>query len=144
MGCRVLLVDDNPDLLSVLFDFVKARGLAVKEIAYSSETLEAIISSLTAYHFDEISVDFFDGTLVRNGTVIELSTTESRLLRYLISRRGIVVSRKTLLTEVWAYRATNTRTVDVHISGLRQKIEESPSRPRHILTIRGQGYVFRD
>jgi len=72
-----------------------------------------------------------------------LSERESRLLRYFIEHKGEIITRETLLQEVWGYQAVPlTRTVDVHIVWLRQKIEEDPRNPRHILTVHGQGYRF--
>ena len=66
---------------------------------------------------------------------------EFEVLRILVARRGEVVSRKTLLEEVWGgVRYRDPRTVDVHIRWLREKIEENPSRPRRILTVHGIGY----
>jgi two-component system alkaline phosphatase synthesis response regulator PhoP len=65
------------------------------------------------------------------------------LLRYLIEHPGATISRDELLNEVWGYNTlTTTRTVDVHISLLRQKIEEDPRHPKSIVTIHGFGYKF--
>jgi two-component system alkaline phosphatase synthesis response regulator PhoP len=65
------------------------------------------------------------------------------LLRYLISHRGKTLSRDEILKEVWNYETTTfTRTVDVHIASLRQKLEEDPKRPQWILTVPGLGYRF--
>lgn len=65
------------------------------------------------------------------------------LLRHLIENRGIVQSRDALLRAVWNYDAgLNTRTLDVHIAWLRQKVEKDPSQPTHIVTVRGLGYKF--
>ena len=69
--------------------------------------------------------------------------TEFKLLRYMIEHPGATVSRDELLNEVWGYNSlTTTRTVDVHISSLRQKIEEDPRHPKSIVTIHGFGYKF--
>ena len=68
---------------------------------------------------------------------------ETRLLRYLVERRGTVLSRDELLQEVWGYKSIPlTRTVDVHIAWLRQKIEEDAKNPKYIVTVHGQGYRF--
>ena len=75
--------------------------------------------------------------------VIELSSKEFRLLRYLIEHRGVSLSREELLKNVWGYDSTPlTRTVDVHIAWLRQKLETNPRNPQWILTVHGMGYKF--
>jgi len=72
-----------------------------------------------------------------------LSAKEFQLLRYLIDHKGETLSREILLQEVWDYASTPyTRTVDVHIAWLRQKIEDDPKQPRWILTVHGMGYKF--
>jgi two-component system, OmpR family, alkaline phosphatase synthesis response regulator PhoP len=98
---------------------------------------------LEIYRFGDISVDFKRTEVLRNGRVLELSAREFRLLRYLIERRGVTISRDDLLNEVWGYDAMpTTRTVDVHVGQLRQKIERNPRDPQYILTIYGFGYKF--
>jgi DNA-binding response OmpR family regulator len=65
------------------------------------------------------------------------------MLRYFVAHRGAVVSREALLNAVWGYTsAPNTRTVDAHIVKLRQKIEDDPHTPRHLLTMHGISYKF--
>jgi DNA-binding response OmpR family regulator len=69
--------------------------------------------------------------------------TEYKLLSYMIRNREAVLSRNELLDEVWGYNAMpSTRTVDVHVAGLRQKLEPTPRCPRYILTLHGLGYKF--
>ena len=92
--------------------------------------------------FGAVAVDFTTGAAVRDGRLLSLSAKELQLLRYLAARAGATVSRGELLTNVWGYQSTGTRTVDVHIAGIRQKLEDDPRRPRHILTVRGKGYRF--
>jgi two-component system alkaline phosphatase synthesis response regulator PhoP len=95
------------------------------------------------FRFGDISVDFKRAEVVRNNESIELSAMEFKLLQYLIENRGPVHSRDHLLNEVWGYDAMpSTRTVDVHIAWLRQKLEENPRRPRFIQTVHGFGYKF--
>jgi len=95
------------------------------------------------FSFGGIHVDFDRQTLTRNEQAVRLSSFESELLRLLVMMRGEPVSRQTILTEVWGYDfPPDTRTVDNHIVRLRQKIEEDPHRPRHILTAHGKGYKF--
>jgi len=88
-------------------------------------------------------VDLAKGRVMRNGELVGIPAKEMELLRYLIAHRGATVSRDELLREVWNYQSQLTRTVDVHIAGLRQKVEENPEQPNYILTVRGRGYLFR-
>lgn len=89
----------------------------------------------------EVEVDPERRTAVREGEAIDLSPQEFDLLLCLARHQGRVVSRATLLTEAWGYRnPVPTRTVDTHVFTLRAKIEDDPSRPRHILTVRKAGY----
>ncbi len=98
---------------------------------------------IQAWDFEDISVDFTKARLIRKGKQIDLSERECRLLQHLIESRGEVVTRDELLEEVWGYEAPPmTRTVDVHISWLRQKLEDDPANPRFIVTVHGQGYRF--
>jgi two-component system alkaline phosphatase synthesis response regulator PhoP len=95
------------------------------------------------YEFGDVTVDFRKAEVVRNGTTVELSAREFQLLRYFIENRGNVLSRDELLNNVWGYDAMpSTRTVDVHVAWLRQKIEANPKHPEYIRTIHGMGYKF--
>jgi DNA-binding response OmpR family regulator len=77
----------------------------------------------------------------KDGKVIYLSAQEFHLLHYLMDRRGHTVSRAELLRAVWGYdTSTYSRTVDVHVFSLRQKLEEDPGRPSLITTVSGVGY----
>ena len=79
----------------------------------------------------------------RDGDKIELSAKEFQLLRYFVEHREATLSRDELLNEVWGYDAMpTTRTVDVHVAWLRQKLEPNPRRPQFILTVHGMGYKF--
>jgi two-component system, OmpR family, alkaline phosphatase synthesis response regulator PhoP len=98
---------------------------------------------LKTFEFDGVHVDFGKAELSRKGETVALSERECRLLQHLIESDGEVVSRDELLQEVWGYsEAPMTRTVDVHIAWLRQKVEEDPANPRFIVTVHGQGYRF--
>jgi two-component system alkaline phosphatase synthesis response regulator PhoP len=95
------------------------------------------------YSFGMIHADFRRAEVTREGERLELSAREFKLLRYLIEHRGATISRDELLNEVWGYNAMpSTRTVDVHIAWLRQKLEPNPHYPQFILTIHGLGYKF--
>lgn len=93
--------------------------------------------------FADVSVDFKAYKAERKHQPLELSAREYRLLRYLVAKQGMVVTRDELLDEVWGYSGYSaTRTVDNHIARLRQKIEDNIESPRHILTVHGVGYKF--
>jgi DNA-binding response OmpR family regulator len=86
-------------------------------------------------------VDFKRHQLSRDGELMEVSAKELELLRYVVLHRGEVVSRDSLLTEVWGHqREVATRTVDNFIVRLRKKIEADPADPRYLITVHGSGY----
>ncbi len=90
-----------------------------------------------------LRIDLRGTEVTRNGSVINLSAREFQLLRYLVEHRGATLSRDEILKEVWGYSAeTFTRTVDVHVASLRQKLEDNPKQPQMILTVSGLGYKF--
>jgi two-component system alkaline phosphatase synthesis response regulator PhoP len=98
---------------------------------------------LSRFSFGVIEADFQQAEIRKNGQPLLLAQKEFQLLQYLVERRGLVVSREDILRDVWAYSSeASTRTIDVHIAWLRQKIEDNTSYPRHIHTIRGKGYRF--
>lgn len=100
-------------------------------------------SGLSAGHFGPFSADFRRAELTRNGQPVPLSAKEFQLLQYFLEHRGEAVSREELLREVWEYNSsTYSRTVDVHVAWLRQKIEDDPKQPRWIVTVHGIGYKF--
>ena len=94
-------------------------------------------------HFGSIRIDRKGTAVTRDGEPLDLSAREFQLLRYFVDHPGTTLSREELLTQVWGYSAsTFTRTVDVHIASLRQKLEADPRQPRHILTVQRLGYKF--
>jgi len=95
------------------------------------------------YHFHDLRVDFRRAEVLKGGEPLELSAREFQLLKYFIEHRGATLTREELLNEVWGYNAMpSTRTVDVHVAWLRQKIEPNPRHPQYILTVHGMGYKF--
>ncbi|MGH2562568.1 MAG: response regulator [Thermomicrobiales bacterium] len=91
----------------------------------------------------ELSIDVPRRQVSLNGQVVALKPKEFDLLAYLAKHAGIVLSRDALLREVWGYDfPIDTRTVDVHVRWLRQKLETEPSQPKRIETVRGHGYRF--
>ena len=100
-------------------------------------------NGLDTFRFGEVSIDFKRAAVVKKNEAIDLSAMEFKLLQFLIENRGHVHSRDHLLDEVWGYDAMpSTRTVDVHIAWLRQKLEENPRHPSFIQTVHGLGYKF--
>ena len=93
--------------------------------------------------FGKVRIDFRSTEVTRNGELLNLSAKEFQLLRYFIEHDNETLARETLLQRVWGYQSTpSTRTVDVHVAWLRQKIEDDPKNPRWILTVHGMGYKF--
>jgi two-component system alkaline phosphatase synthesis response regulator PhoP len=102
------------------------------------------VAQTGALDFGSIHVDLVGTEATRDGKVVNLSAREFQLLRYFIEHRGATLSREDLLKQVWGYSADMyTRTVDVHVASLRQKLEEDPKQPRFILTVQGLGYKFK-
>jgi two-component system alkaline phosphatase synthesis response regulator PhoP len=100
-------------------------------------------TSVERYQFGVVLVDARKAEVSKDGALVELSAKEFHLLRYFIEHRGATISREELLQEVWGYHATPfTRTVDVHVAWLRQKLEPNPRMPQYILTVHGLGYKF--
>jgi two-component system alkaline phosphatase synthesis response regulator PhoP len=95
------------------------------------------------FAFADVRIHLRTRLVHRAGVEVRLTRKEFDLLRYLVEHRGEVVTRDRLLDEVWGYEQfPTTRTVDTHVLRLRQKFEPDPERPRHILTVHGQGYRF--
>lgn len=100
-------------------------------------------SSPENFSFGDVTVNFKRAEVTKNNEAIELSAIEFKLLQFLVENRGAVHSRDKLLDEVWGYDAMpTTRTVDVHIAWLRQKLETNPKHPQFIQTVHGLGYKF--
>ena len=96
------------------------------------------------FDFGSIHVDLLGTEATRDGRVVNLSAREFQLLRYFIEHRSATLSREELLKQVWGYSVDMyTRTVDVHVASLRQKLENDPKQPKHILTVQGIGYKFK-
>jgi two-component system alkaline phosphatase synthesis response regulator PhoP len=96
------------------------------------------------YEFGQVRVDVRGTEVVRGGKDVNLSAREFQLLRFFLENQGTTLTREDLLTRVWGYNAsTFTRTVDVHVASLRQKLEDDPRQPRFFVTVQGIGYKFR-
>jgi len=94
--------------------------------------------------FGDVIADFAKMEFSKGDLPVSLAAKEAELLRLLINHRGRTLARDYILKQVWKEQPHITaRTVDVHIAWLRQKLEDDPQSPRHILTVRGEGYQFQ-
>jgi two-component system alkaline phosphatase synthesis response regulator PhoP len=129
------------DYVTKPFDMLELS--ARMEVQMRRRTAASSPGAATQYSFGEISVDFRKAEVTRRGQVLDLSAREFLLLKYFIEHREATLSRDELLNEVWGYHSMpSTRTVDVHVAWLRQKIEPNPRHPQYVLTVHGMGYKF--
>lgn len=95
------------------------------------------------FSFGDVKVDFTKMELCRDGSLVQLTSQEFKVLKFMIENAERVLSREELLNHVWGYRNyPSTRTVDNHILRLRQKVEKDPSNPLHFRTVHSSGYKF--
>jgi DNA-binding response OmpR family regulator len=123
----------------------EAKGRAAtgsdKEVAAGSAPSSA--TDAEVFSFEGKTIDFGTLELRVDGTIIQLTLMEAKLLRHLIRSKGRTVSRKSILEDVWGlHEDTDTRAIDNFIVRLRRYIEKNPSKPQHLLTVRGVGYRF--
>jgi two-component system alkaline phosphatase synthesis response regulator PhoP len=117
--------------------------LAARVEALLRRVHKADLTPVMKFIFGNVEVDFSSGEFVKNGKPVSLAAKEADLLRFLVNQRGQVLTRENILRGVWSKQPYITeRTVDVHIAWLRQKLEDKPDSPKHILTVRGEGYIF--
>lgn len=124
--------------------FEMAELLArIEALLRRSATQAAAAPVGDSFRFGDVSVDFRRAEVAKAGQLLDLSAREFKLLRYFIEHRGAALTRDELLNEVWGYNAMpSTRTVDVHVAWLRQKLEDNPRHPQFIITVHGLGYKF--
>jgi two-component system, OmpR family, response regulator len=121
----------------------RVRAMLRRAEMTTKETVPLTETSSLLLKFGDLEIDAPRHKVSRGGRIIDLSRTEFALLEFLVRNRGQVFTRDHLLERVWGYDyAGDTRTVDVHIRWLRQKIEVDPANPKHLLTVRGVGYKF--
>ena len=131
------------DYIATSCEFVEliARIKAIVRRSQSSAPVNTKIEQV--YEFGDLRVDLPQAAVWRGDERVSLSTMEYELLRYFIVHAGKVLPRSRLLEEVWLGQAkAESRTVDVHVTSLRKKIERNSAYPRWIRTVRGQGYKF--
>lgn len=109
----------------------------------AAATDEEPTAETDSFEFGGKVVDFAGQELHVGGRIHRLTLMETNLLRYLVEHEGQIVSRKNILEDVWNLREdTDTRAIDHFIARLRKYVEDTPARPRHVLTVRGVGYRF--
>jgi len=97
---------------------------------------------LEIYQFGDVSVDFKSHEVMKAGKKLHLTALEFDLLKFFIGHKGEVVTRDAMLDEAWGDAIVSPRTIDPHIVHLRQKLEDKPASPKHIISVRGVGYKF--
>lgn len=95
-----------------------------------------------SYEFGEVSVDFKSHEVLKAGKQLHLTALEFNLLKFFIEHKGEVLTRDAMLDETWGDAIVSPRTIDPHIVHLRQKLEDDPAKPKHIVSVRGVGYKF--
>jgi two-component system, OmpR family, alkaline phosphatase synthesis response regulator PhoP len=120
----------------------RSEGLARIE-ALLRRVKKERLAPVARFKFGNVEADFGKGEVRKDGLPAGLAAKELELLPYLIDHRGRVVSREELLKRIWEYQpGVSSRTIDVHVAWLRQKLEDNPQTRSHIQTVRGVGYRF--
>jgi DNA-binding response OmpR family regulator len=131
----------KPFELSVLF--ARINALLRRREWFHKDRTRAAQDESKVFDFDGKTIDFEALELRSGSQTVNLTLMEAELLRYLIEHEGKIVSRSAILEDVWGLREdTDTRAIDNFVVRLRKYIEDEPSRPRHLLTVRGVGYRF--
>jgi len=124
------------ELLARVKALLRRRDLLAAELSREATSTDRLIAG-------DVSIDLGQHRVTKNGEMVALTPKEFDLLAFLVRHRGHVFPADRLLEQVWGYdRSTDTGTVPVHIRSLRQKLEEDPSQPTRIETVRGVGYRF--
>ncbi len=111
--------------------------------AAATEQNGTVAANSDVYVFDGKKIDFSALELHSGDTTIQLTLMEAKLLRHLIANKGKVVTRKSILEDVWGlHEDTDTRAIDNFVVRLRRYIEDDPTNPQRLLTVRGVGYRF--
>jgi DNA-binding response OmpR family regulator len=127
------------DYVTKPFSFLELMARVEAVLRRASKAAEAV----EGVRFGDVEINFKTFEAAKGGRAVELSPREFKMMKYFAEHRGEVVTRDQLLDHVWGYEGLPlTRTVDMHIAKLRQKIEDTPSDPRHIITVHRVGYKF--
>jgi DNA-binding response OmpR family regulator len=127
------------DYVTKPFSFLELMARVEAVLRRTSKSTEAV----EQVSFGDIEMNFKSFEASKGGRALELSPREFKMMKYFVEHRGEVVTRDQLLDHVWGYEGLPlTRTVDMHIAKLRQKIEDTPSDPRHVITVHRVGYKF--
>ena len=133
-----------PILLARLQGLLRRREWSrIGQSSLASSLPSSELPGYDVFSFDGRTLDFGKLELRVKGSTIQLTLMEAELLRHLVSNSGRIVSRKSILEEVWGlHEDTDTRAIDNFIVRLRRYIEDNPAKPEHLLTVRGVGYRF--
>ena len=127
------------DYVTKPFSFLELMARVEAVLRRTSKSLETV----EQVSFGDVELNFKTFEASKGGRALELSPREFKMMKYFVEHRGEVVTRDQLLDHVWGYEGLPlTRTVDMHIAKLRQKIEDTPSDPRHVITVHRVGYKF--
>jgi DNA-binding response OmpR family regulator len=127
------------DYVTKPFSFLELMARVEAVLRRTSKSPEAVEQA----SFGDIEMNFKTFEASKGGRALELSPREFKMMKYFVEHRGEVVTRDQLLDHVWGYEGLPlTRTVDMHIAKLRQKIEDTPSDPHHVITVHRVGYKF--
>lgn len=143
LGLKMGADDYLPKPFDVMELLARIEAL-IRRNEYTSDR-ESPRNSSEVLSFSDVQVDLKSGEVTKGGKQILLSAKEFHLLRFMIQHKGELLSRERILDEVWGYDSLpTTRTVDVHVAWLRQKLENDIRHPKHFITVFGMGYKFVD
>jgi DNA-binding response OmpR family regulator len=128
-----------------VLEFLARVEAIIRRLAPASRNHSAETNGRTGQHrFADVVVDPRTRTVLRAGKPVDISPMEFDFLAFLIESGGDIVSRDTLMRQVWHYSlGVTSRTVDQHVARLRNKLEPDPTQPRHLITVRKAGYRFQ-
>jgi DNA-binding response OmpR family regulator len=131
------------ELLARVKAALRRVRLTREEAGAAGQYAAAVLPAPAALSFGDLTIDTGRGEVLREGRALRLKPKEYELLLFLARHRGMVLSRDLILQRVWGWDFVGgSRTVDVHVRWLREKIEDDPAQPTRIVTVRGMGYRF--